>query len=100
MPETTLRLVGATELVIGALLIAPDMAKKEVAEIEEEISKERFSQILRDLAESLDKSRSFQTEIKGYQVTIPEEANIKMEYEQKENGGELELEVKWEEGAA
>jgi amphi-Trp domain-containing protein len=99
MPDTTLRLIGATEMVLGALLVAPDMAKKEVTEVEEEISKERFSQILRGLAESLDKSRSFQTEIKGYQVTVPEEANIKIEYEQKENGGELELEVKWE-GAA
>ncbi|MBI4733381.1 MAG: amphi-Trp domain-containing protein, partial [Rubrobacteridae bacterium] len=63
------------------------------------VSKENFSKILRGLADSLETSSDFQAVIKGQRVNIPAQANMKVEYEQKESGGELELEVKWE-GAA
>lgn len=94
-PDRTLRIIGLAELIIGAGLLLPSRRSREQMQIEESVSKEHFSQLLRGLAESLDKSSDFQTVIKGQQVSIPSQAKMKVEYEQKEGEGELELEVKW-----
>jgi amphi-Trp domain-containing protein len=98
-PDTTIRLIGVAQLILAAALLLPDRSKREHLQVEEEVSREHFSHILRGLAESLEKSSDFQTVIKGQQVNVPAQADMKVEYEQKEQGGELELEVKWE-GAA
>lgn len=94
-PDRTLRVIGLVELIIGVGALLPNRGGREQIQIEESVSRERFSQILRGLAESLDKSSDFQTVIKGEQVSIPSQAKMKVEYEQKEKEGELELEVKW-----
>jgi amphi-Trp domain-containing protein len=97
--DRAIRIIGLSELALGIGLLAPNMKMRSKTEIEEDVSKENFSKILRGLADSLESSRDFQTVIKGQQVYVPAQANMKVEYEQKETGGELELEVKWE-GAA
>ena len=64
-------------------------------EVEEMVSKERFIQFLRGLADSMEESTDFQTTIQGRQVSIPPQGEMKVDFESKEKGGELDLELKW-----
>jgi amphi-Trp domain-containing protein len=105
LPDLAIRLIGVAELALGVGLMLPNGITKEKlqkVQVEESVSKERFSQILRELAQSLDESSEFHTVVRGQQVGVPAQADMKdmkVEYEQKEGAGELELEVKWK-GAA
>ena len=64
-------------------------------EVEEVVSRERFVQFLRGLADSIEKSTDFQTTIQGQQVSIPPQGEMKVDFESKEKGGEFDLEIKW-----
>lgn len=97
-PDRTIKLIGVAELILAVGLLLPERSKRKRTQIEE-VSREHFSHMLRGLAESLEKSSEFQTVIKGQQVNVPAQADMKVEYAQKKCGGELELEVKWK-GAA
>lgn len=72
---------------------------QEKIEVEEVVSRDRFLQFLRGLADSIEKSTDFQTTIKGQQVSIPSQGEMKVEFESKEKGGEFELEIKWKPAA-
>ncbi|HZD60361.1 MAG TPA: hypothetical protein VE439_07910 [Anaerolineae bacterium] len=73
------------------------MAEK--IDIEESISKDRFVQLIREFADSVEKSSDFQLVIQGKQVTVPTQGEMKGEFESKEKGGEFNFKIKWSSAA-
>lgn len=73
------------------------MAEK--IDIEESISKDKFVRLIREFADSVEKSRDFQLTIQDKQVTVPTQGEMKVEFESKERGGEFNFEIKWSSAA-
>ncbi|HZD59743.1 MAG TPA: amphi-Trp domain-containing protein [Anaerolineae bacterium] len=98
LPDKTIRLSGLSLMITGAsvALLASGEGEEEKIEIEETVPRERFIQLLRGLAESVERSTEFQTIIKGQQISIPPQGEMKVEFETEDQGRELELELEWQ----
>ncbi len=64
-------------------------------EIEKKYTKKQTVKILKRLAESLSKDKSFRMQIKGKKVYIPKESEIEIEYENDKKSEKIEVEIKW-----
>lgn len=105
LPDRTIRLIGLSLTLTGAAtaLLSRTAAPRPEAkrqpkmkyEVKEKVAGQEAVDFLRGLADSMEKSEDFQVDIMGKAVTIHPNNEIKVEYEPKEKGGELELEIKW-----
>lgn len=64
-------------------------------DVEKGVSKERFIETLRRLADELEKGGSFRIQIAGERITIPADCELSFEHEREDGEEEVELQFKW-----
>ena len=67
----------------------------EEAEVEKGYSNKATAEKLRRLAESLEQGKAFEIQVDNQRVYVPADAEISFEFEQSDDGKELEIEIKW-----
>lgn len=68
-------------------------------EIKETLSRERFIQLLREFANSLENSSEFRLDIREKGIGIPTKGEMKVEIESTEQESEIEFKFKWKPAA-
>lgn len=74
------------------LLEACRMSERDV---EKNVSKERFIETLRRVADELEKGGSFRIQIAGERITVPADCELSFEHEREDGDEEVELQFKW-----
>lgn len=67
----------------------------EEAEVEKGYSNKATAEKLRRLAEALEQGKAFEIQVDNQRVYVPADAEISFEFEQSDDGKELEIEIKW-----
>ncbi len=64
-------------------------------DVEKSVSKERFIETLRRVADSLEKGESFRIQIQNERITVPVNCELSFEHERDEETEEIELQFRW-----
>lgn len=64
-------------------------------DVEKSVSKERFIETLRRVADSLEKGESFRIQIQNERITVPVNCELSFEHERDEEEQEIELQFRW-----
>lgn len=64
-------------------------------DVEQMLTKEQFVSILRGVADAIEQETEYRTTLQQEEVVVPAHADMSIEYEIDEHGGELELSIEW-----
>lgn len=64
-------------------------------DVEKNVTKDRFVETLRRLADSIEKGEPFRIQVENKRITIPGSAELVIEHEVEGDSEELSLELQW-----